>query len=68
MTQVVEPEADLFTFLEHARLHRSRTEMIFDQHVGDARLLALQPGAGKNPVRRLSVRSLLLPLANEACE
>jgi hypothetical protein len=41
MTQVVKPEADLLAFLEHACLHRSRTEMIFDQHVGDARLLAL---------------------------
>lgn len=39
--QVVEPEADLLTFLERACLHRSRAEMIFDQHVGDARLLAL---------------------------
>jgi hypothetical protein len=36
MTQVVEPEADVFAFLEPARLHRRRTEMIFDQHVGDA--------------------------------
>jgi hypothetical protein len=41
MTQVVKPEADLLAFLEHACLHRSRKEMIFDQHVGDARLLAL---------------------------
>ena len=68
MTQVVEPEADLLSFLEHARLHCSRTEMIFDQHVRDAGLLSFEPRAGKNPVCRLSVSSLLLPLANEACE
>jgi len=51
----VEPEADLLAFLEHARLHRSRTEMVFDQHVRDARLLALEPHARKNPVGRLTV-------------
>jgi hypothetical protein len=42
MTQVVEPEADLLAFLEHARLHRSRMEMIFGQHVGDAGLLTFE--------------------------
>jgi hypothetical protein len=68
MTEVVEPEADLLTFLEHARFHRSRTEMIFDQHVRDAGLLSLKSCAGKHPVRRPTVRCLLLPLANEACE
>jgi len=29
VTQVVEPEADLFAFLEHTHFHRSWTEMIF---------------------------------------
>jgi len=41
MTQVVEPEADLLALLEHTHLHRSRTEVIFDQHVRDAGLLPL---------------------------
>ena len=68
MTQVVEPEADLLAFLEHARFYRSWTEMIFDQHVRDAGLLALQPCAGKHPVRQPTVKCLFLPLANEACE
>ncbi len=68
MTQVVEPEANLLAFFQHACFHRSRTEMIFDQHVRDTGLLSFKPGAGKHPVRRLTVRCLLLPLANEACE
>jgi len=41
VTQVVEPEAVLLAFLQHPRLHRSRTEIIFDQHIGYAWLLAL---------------------------
>jgi hypothetical protein len=54
MTQVVEPEADLLAFLEHTHIHRSRTEIIFDQYVRDAGLLSFQPGAGKHPVRRVT--------------
>ena len=68
VAQVVEPEADVLAFLERASRHRSGTEIIFDQHVRDAGLLTFMPGAGKNPVRRLTVRCLLLALANEACE
>jgi hypothetical protein len=53
MTQVVKPEADLLAFLEHARLHRSRTEMIFDQHVGALRQKSppfyAQPQASSQP-------------------
>src|SRR5208282_3725060 len=67
VAQVVEPETHLLSFFKHARLHRSRTEIVFE-HVRDARLLTFEPGAGKNPVGRLGVKSLLLPLANETCE
>jgi hypothetical protein len=42
--------------------------MIFDQHIRDSGLLSFEPGARKHPIRRLTVRCLLLPLANEARE
>lgn len=38
MAQVVKPEAHLLAFFKHTRLHRSRSEMILDQHIGDAGL------------------------------
>ena len=68
VTQVVEPETHLLTFLEYARLHRSRTEIILHRHVGNTGLLPLQPGTGKYPIGRLAGGRLLLPLANEACK
>jgi hypothetical protein len=66
--QIVEPEAHLLTFFQHTHFHRSRAEIIFHQHIGDTGLFALSPGTRKNPVCRLGVGRLLLPLANEACE
>src|SRR5262249_1370338 len=42
--------------------------IIFHQHVGDTGLFALSPGTRKNPVCRLGVGRLFLPLANETRE
>lgn len=68
VAQVVEPEAYLLALPAHTRLHGNWTEIVFDEYVGHAGSLILEPGAGKHAGHRLTVGRLLLPLANEASE
>ena len=61
VTQIMEAEADGFSLFENARRHRSRSQMVLNQHVCDPRLFPFQFEAGKAPIAFSAVGRRLLP-------
>src|SRR5258708_404656 len=70
MPQIVEPETYPITAqqLWTSGFHRRRPQVVLHQHVGDSRLFAVQPLAGKGPVLGFGIRRLAVPLPQKSCE
>jgi len=65
MAQVVEPETTAIFCPEDSQPHRRRTKVMLRHDGTRARLPAMQPRRGENPVSRFGVGRFVLPLSHD---